>query len=105
MAGLTEQQVRAALADVRDPVSGLDVIEAGLIQGIQLRGAHVSFLVEVSPERSRNAEPLRKACEDRVARIPGVLSVTAVLTAHSERGAAQRTQTAHHGHAHAHPPR
>jgi ATP-binding protein involved in chromosome partitioning len=81
----TENQVRTALAEVRDPETGLDVVEAGLIQGIQLRGGHVSFTVEVAPERGRNAEPLRKACEDRVARLPGALSVTAVLTAHSER--------------------
>jgi ATP-binding protein involved in chromosome partitioning len=85
MAQPTEIQVRAALAEVRDPASGQDVISSGLIQGIQLRDGHVSFTVEVAPERGRNAEPLRKECEDRVARMPGVLSVTAVLTAHSER--------------------
>jgi ATP-binding protein involved in chromosome partitioning len=85
MAQLTETDVRKALAEVRDPASGLDVVAAGLIQGVQIRGGHVGFTVEVAPERGRNAEPLRKACEDRVARMPGVLSVTAVLTAHSER--------------------
>jgi ATP-binding protein involved in chromosome partitioning len=84
----TEKEVRAALAEVRDPASGLDVIEAGLIEGLRLRGGHVGFTVEVAPERGRNAEPLRKECEDRVARVPGVLSVSAVLTAHSDRRAA-----------------
>ena len=34
------------------------------------------------PERGRGAEPLRRQCEDAVASLPGVLSVTAVLTAH-----------------------
>jgi ATP-binding protein involved in chromosome partitioning len=99
MAAPTETLVRTALAEVRDPVTGLDVIEAGLIQGIQLRGGHVTFTVEVAPERGRNAEPLRKACEDRVARLPGVLSVTAVLTAHSEKRTGAPPPRAAHAHA------
>ncbi len=34
------------------------------------------------PRAGRDAEPLRKACEEAVKTLPGVLSVTAVLTAH-----------------------
>jgi ATP-binding protein involved in chromosome partitioning len=63
----------------------------------------VSFAVEVPPERGPASEPLRKACEDAVSRLPGVLSVTAVLTAHRERNArSPRPAPRPHAHDHAH---
>src|SRR5262245_38448876 len=112
MAGLTEADVAKALAGVRDPASQKSVTEAGLIEGIAVRGGHVSFAIEVPPERGAVSEPLRKACEAAVEKLPGVLSVTAVLTAHRERSprpAPQRpgrpaaSPVAHaHGHAHTH---
>ena len=58
-----------------------------MIQGLAVRGGHVTFAIEVPPERGATSEPLRKACEAAVERLPGVLSVTAVLTAHRERSA------------------
>jgi ATP-binding protein involved in chromosome partitioning len=85
MAAPTQDDVIAALKAIRDPVSGKNVVDAGLIEGMTLRGGHVSFAVEVPPERGPAAEPLRKTCEDAVTKLPGVLSVTAVLTAHRER--------------------
>jgi ATP-binding protein involved in chromosome partitioning len=96
MAGPTEHDVTRALTQVRDPATGQNVVDACLIQGLAIRNNHVTFAVEVRPERGATAEPLRKACEAAVSRLPGVLSVTAVLTAHRERGA-----RAPHAHAHA----
>ena len=80
---LTEA-VRQALRGVRDPVSGRDVIEAGLVQGLTVRDGLVHFALEVPRERAPGMEPLRAAAERAVAAVPGVLSVTAVLTAHRE---------------------
>jgi ATP-binding protein involved in chromosome partitioning len=111
MAGVTEAEVAKALAGVRDPASQKSVTEAGIIEGLAVRGGHVTFAIEVPPERGAMSEPLRKACEAAVEKLPGVLSVTAVLTAHRERGAPQRagrpgpspvTQGHQHGHGHAH---
>jgi ATP-binding protein involved in chromosome partitioning len=80
------------------------VVEAGLIEGLALRGGHVSFAVEVAPERGPAAEPLRKACEDAVEKLPGILSVTAVLTAHRERQARSGApRPGPQGHRHQHP--
>ena len=101
MAAPSEADIVKVLEKIRDPVSGRNVIEAGLIEGISLRGRHASFTVEVPAARGPSAEPLRKACEDAVAQIPGILSVTAVLTAHHERN--PRTPAAPaHNHAHDH---
>ncbi|HEY0300253.1 MAG TPA: iron-sulfur cluster carrier protein ApbC, partial [Rhizomicrobium sp.] len=60
------------------------------IQGLVIRDGNVGFAVEVDPARGPSAEPLRKAAEDTVAALPGVLSVTAVLTAHQAPSAPQR---------------
>ncbi|MGD0867405.1 MAG: P-loop NTPase, partial [Rhizomicrobium sp.] len=84
MAAATRENVLEALSRVIDPASGQSVIKAGLIQGLVLREGHVGFSVEVPPARGPQAEPLRKAAEDAVAALPGILSVTAVLTAHQD---------------------
>jgi ATP-binding protein involved in chromosome partitioning len=80
----TRDDVLNALARVTDPASGKHVVEAGLVQGLVVRDGNVGFSIEVAPERGQASEPLRKATEDAVRTLPGVLSVTAVLTAHSE---------------------
>ncbi len=84
MSSPTEDQIREALAAVTDPDSGQDVIAAGMITGLMVKDGNVGFAVEVPPEKGRAMEPLREACEKAVDAVPGVLSVTAVLTAHNE---------------------
>jgi ATP-binding protein involved in chromosome partitioning len=81
MSGLSEQQVLAALRQVIDPDKGKDIVSLDMISGVQLRDGHVGFTIEVEPERGPKLEPLRKAAEKAVEALPGVLSVTAVLTA------------------------
>ncbi|APT57863.1 iron-sulfur cluster carrier protein ApbC [Roseomonas gilardii] len=74
--------IRAALAEVRDPQTGLDVVSAGWVQGLVARDGLVQFALEVPRERARALEPVRAAAERAVAAVPGVLSATCVLTAH-----------------------
>jgi ATP-binding protein involved in chromosome partitioning len=103
MSGLSEQQVLAALRRVVDPDKGRDIVSLGMISGVQIRDGHVLFAVEVDPQRGPRLEPLRKAAEKAVEAVPGVLSVTAVLTA--QKPASPPPAQAHghgHGHAHAH---
>jgi ATP-binding protein involved in chromosome partitioning len=78
----SKDDVLKALSAVIDPATRRNVVEADMVQGLVVRDGHVGFSIEVAPERGRSAEPLRKACENAVAKLPGVLSVTAVLTAH-----------------------
>ncbi len=77
-----EQRVRAALRQVRDPASGRDVVEAGMVDGLAVRDGMVQFAIQVPRERARDSEPLRAAAEAAAAAVPGVLSATVVLTAH-----------------------
>jgi len=74
--------VRQALRSVRDPLSGRDIVEAGLLQGLTARDGMVQFALQVPRERAVALESLRQAAEAAAAAVPGVLSATAVLTAH-----------------------
>ncbi|HEY3638069.1 MAG TPA: iron-sulfur cluster carrier protein ApbC [Rhizomicrobium sp.] len=82
MSPATREDVLNALAGIPDPATGKTLVSAGLIQGLILKDGHVSFAIEVPAERGAAAEPLRKQAEAAVNALPGVLSVTAVLTAH-----------------------
>ncbi|HMK66897.1 MAG TPA: iron-sulfur cluster carrier protein ApbC [Stellaceae bacterium] len=101
MSAVTQEQVLAALRQVQDPDRKTDIVTLGMISGLAVREGHVGFTLEVDPERGPKLEPLRKAAERAVERLPGVLSVTAVMTAEAKRGA-QRPEQQAHAHAHAH---
>ncbi len=81
MARITEEQVLDALGKIVDTDSGKSVVEAGMISGLAVKDGNVGFAVEVAAADGERKEPLRKACEEAVDALPGVLSVTAVLTA------------------------
>ncbi len=89
MARVTQEQVLTALRGVRDPDRGGDVVGLDMISGLVVQDGNVGFAIEVDPARGPRLEPLRKACEDAVHRLPGVTSVTAVLTAHRDAPAAK----------------
>ncbi|WP_425589864.1 Mrp/NBP35 family ATP-binding protein [Roseomonas xinghualingensis] len=74
--------MRATLAGLRDPVSGRDIVSAGMVGGVSVRDGMVQVEIAVPRERAREMEPLRIAVETAAKKVPGVISATAVLTAH-----------------------
>ena len=94
----TREDIIEALSGVTDPATNRDVVSSGLIQGLVVRDGHIGFSLEVAPERGPSSEPLRKQCEETVRALAGILSVTAVLTAH--RAPAKSGHS--HGHDHSH---
>jgi ATP-binding protein involved in chromosome partitioning len=97
MAGPSEEQVLAALRRVVDPDKGKDIVSLNMVEGVQLRDGHVGFAIEVEAERGPRLEPLRRAAERAVENLPGVLSVTAVLTAQRPPPAGRPAAAPHHG--------
>jgi len=85
----TQEDILRALERVVDPATGKSVVASGMVEGLVLKNGHVGFALEVDPARGREAEPLRQQAEDAVAKLPGILSVSAILTAH--RAPAQRS--------------
>ena len=86
MSAVNREGVLSALSGVFDPDKERDIVGLGMISGLQIKDGHVAFAIEVEPERGPRLEPLRKAAEKAVGALPGVLTVTVVLTA--ERPAA-----------------
>jgi ATP-binding protein involved in chromosome partitioning len=103
MADVTEQQIVDALKGVLDPDKGADIVSLGMVSGVTVRNGHVAFTIEVEPERGPRLEPLRKTAEAAVHALPGVLTVSAVLTAERNvhggpKGGPKGGNTPGHGH-------
>jgi ATP-binding protein involved in chromosome partitioning len=89
MAAVTEESVLAALKGVNDPASGENIVDNNMISGLVVKDGNVGFAIEIDPDRASEMEPVRKAAEQAVDAVAGVLSVTAVLTAHRAAPAQQ----------------
>ena len=107
MAVVSEEQVLKALSSVKDPDRGADIVSLGMISGLTVKGGNIAFALEVDPARGAALEPLRQAAEKAVDALPGVTSVTAMLTAHRAPpklgGAHDHKGHDHKGHGHAAP--
>lgn len=96
MSSLSKEAILSALREVIDPDTGKNVVDSGMMQGLVVRNGNVGFSLEVDPAEGAQKEPLRKACEDRLIKLKGLISVTAVLTAHrsAEERAGEANQSA-----------
>ena len=79
--------VTKALTAVKDPASGQDVVAAGMVQGLVVRDGMVHFALQVAREAAASMEPVRAAAEAAARAVQGVISATAVLTAHRAEAA------------------
>ena len=82
MVSISKENILEKLATVNDPELGKDLVNLNMISDIIIKNGNVGFSIEVDPKRGPSLEPLRKEAENVVRKIPGVLSVSAVLTAH-----------------------
>jgi ATP-binding protein involved in chromosome partitioning len=57
-----------------------------MVSGVMVKDSNVGFALEVEAREAAAKEPLRQACERAVLALPGVTSVTAVLTAERAPG-------------------
>ena len=85
MTALTTETVLEQLKSV----SGLT---PGMISGIAIDAGKVIFAIEVDPAKAKQCEPVRQAAEAAVKKIPGVVSVMAVLTAEKNTPPAPQPQ-------------
>jgi ATP-binding protein involved in chromosome partitioning len=93
MADVTEAAVLAVLKTIADPERGGNIVDLGMISGLALRAGHVAFAIEVERSRAPKLEELRRAAERVVEALPGVLSVSAVLTAERPSSPANQAPT------------
>ncbi len=107
----SKEQVLAALAKVPSP-GGVPLTEARVLSDVVVSDGKVFFSITVDAAAVKAWEPVRKAAEDKVRAVPGVLSALVALTAERAAGAAARGPNPAHvatqpraaaGPAHAHP--
>ncbi|MEK9910474.1 MAG: Mrp/NBP35 family ATP-binding protein [Candidatus Puniceispirillum sp.] len=83
MTDLTDAKILAALSAVSDPSQGRDIVDLGMVKGIQIKGSNISFALDVPAHRGPAMEPIRRAAEKAALAISGVTSATVMVTAHS----------------------
>jgi ATP-binding protein involved in chromosome partitioning len=99
MADASPDALRAALKAIKDPASGRDIVAAGLIEGIEVRGGLVQVTLLTDRARAAAMEPVRQQAEALLKRQPGVVNATAILTGPKSPPPA----AGGHGHAHGAP--
>jgi ATP-binding protein involved in chromosome partitioning len=85
VAEITQHAVTAALKTVDSGTGGIDIVARGWVKDVLVKNGHVTFTLEVPTKLGPQLEPVRAAAERAVHALPGVVSVTAVLTAEAER--------------------
>jgi ATP-binding protein involved in chromosome partitioning len=98
----SESDIRTTLARIPAPDGNGDIVGRGMVSGLVIRDGHVGFAIEVDPAKGAALEPLRRQAEKAVENLPGVLSVTAVLTAHKAAPPAPPGHGPAHGQEHGH---
>jgi ATP-binding protein involved in chromosome partitioning len=76
----TAEGLREMLRSITDPGTGQDIVAAGLVEGIELRGGLVQVALLTDRAHAEAMEPVRRAAEALLSRQPGITNATAVLT-------------------------
>jgi ATP-binding protein involved in chromosome partitioning len=80
---VTRDDVLAMLRSVADPMGGPDIVAAGMVRALTVDGGAVRFVLEIDPARAKKMEPARAEAEAKLRAMPGVETVSIVMTAHS----------------------
>jgi ATP-binding protein involved in chromosome partitioning len=78
---IAREDILTALATVDSGTGGVDVVARGWVKDVLVKDGHVTFTLDVPAQLGPKLEPVRAAAEKAVNALPGVISVTAVLTA------------------------
>ena len=81
---ITRESVLEALKAITDPVTGGDIVSAGVMRGLNVEGSTVRFVLEIDPAKADTYGPVRDAAEAAVKAL-GAAEVSAVLTGHSAK--------------------
>ena len=79
---ITSEKVKSALRQVKFIHSKDNIVDDGDVSGIVIKDGHIGFSIEIDPALANQSDELRREAEDVVSSLSGVLSATAILTAH-----------------------
>ncbi|MBV1927501.1 MAG: Mrp/NBP35 family ATP-binding protein [Rhodobacteraceae bacterium] len=81
----TREAVLAELKQITDPVSGQDIVTAGIVKALTVENGFARFVIEIDAAQAKVMEPVRDAAEKRVVAMNGISKVSAMMTAHSQK--------------------
>ena len=81
----TRDAVLTELKQITDPVSGQDIVTAGVVKALTVQDGLARFVIEIESSRAEVMEPVRAEAEKRVAAMDGITKVSAMMTAHSQK--------------------
>ena len=93
---LNERKIIEALSVISMPNSDKSIIDSNSVSGIVIKDGHVGFTVEINSEDKDKANALRADTERVILSLEGVLSATAMLTAHNS-GPSLQPKSHEHG--------
>ncbi|MEK9533037.1 MAG: Mrp/NBP35 family ATP-binding protein [Alphaproteobacteria bacterium] len=79
---ITSEKVKSALRQLKFIHSKDNIVDDGDVSGIVIKDGHIGFSIEIDPALANQSDELRRKAEDVVSSLSGVLSATAILTAH-----------------------
>ena len=79
---LDERKITEALSSVASIDGSSNIVAASAVSGIVIKDGHIGFTIEIDPKDKDKADQLRASAEKAVLALDGVLSATAMLTAH-----------------------
>ena len=79
---LDERKITEALNGVATIDGRSNIVAVGAVSGIVIKDGHTGFTIEIDPKDKDKADQLRAVSENAVLALDGVLSATAMLTAH-----------------------
>lgn len=78
----SESQALQALSSVKDPVSGRDIVSAGLLGDLSFKGGVLRAILLIDPSNPKAYEPARQAMEAALSSLPGIGRASVLMTAH-----------------------
>ena len=77
----TREDVLVALKTITDPVSGANIIDAGVVKALTVQDGAVRFVLEIVPSQAAAYAPVKIEADSKLRALPGMQSVSVVLTA------------------------
>ena len=79
---ITLEKVKSVLRKVKYTHSKDNIVDDGDVSGIVIKNGHIGFSIEIDPSLAKKSDEMRREAEAAVRKLSGVISATAIMTAH-----------------------
>ena len=78
-----ETEINKALISIEEPISGLNIIQSGLISDISLKEGNLRIIIEKPANYQADLEAIQRQIERRIVKIDDINKVSFLITAHT----------------------